>query len=317
MRREWFRIPGMKRTGDGGRVLAALSVTLVLWASAFAGIRAAMISYGPGEVALFRLLVASAGLAAFAAVRRMPLPDLRDVPAILACGLFGFTVYHAGLNFGERSVEAGTASLLIATAPVFVALLARVFLGERLRAAGWIGMLVSLLGAAVISFGEGGGHGFDSNALSILLAAFGESCYFVIQQRYLRKYGSLAFTTYSIWAGTLFALFFLPDLISEVPSASVQATASVVFLGLFPTAVAYVTYAYVSTRAGAAVSASFLYLIPALAFLIAWLWLGEVPTLLSVAGGVVTLCGVVIVGMRGRTADAPPRKTSSEPSRDV
>jgi drug/metabolite transporter (DMT)-like permease len=300
------------------RVLLALAVTLVFWAAAFAGIRAAMVSYGPGQIALLRLLVASAALAVFAAAKRMRLPDAQDLPAILACGLLGFTVYHAGLNFGERTVEAGAASLLIATAPIFVALLAHLFLGERLRRIGWIGMLVSLSGAAVISFGEGGGYGFDPNALPILLAALGESGYFAIQQPYLRKYGSLAFTTYAIWAGTLFALVFLPGLASEVPQAAPRATISVVFLGLCPTAVAYVTYAYVSSRMSASVSASFLYLIPALAFLIAWIWLGEVPTPLSVIGGLVTLCGVVIVSTRGRAAARPrSRKTGSGTSQDV
>lgn len=292
-------------------------MTLVFWASAFAGIRQAMTSYGPGEVALFRLLVASAVLAVFAVANGMRLPEARDLPAILACGLLGFTVYHVGLNFGERTVEAGAASLLIATAPIFVALLSHLFLSERLRMAGWIGMSLSFCGAAVISFGQGGGYAFDPNALPVLLAALGESVYFTIQQRYLRKYGSLAFTTYAIWAGTLFALFFLPGLVAEAPSASLQATISAVFLGLCPTAVAYVTYAYVSSRMSAPVSASFLYLIPALAFLIAWLWLGEVPDLVSVLGGIVTLCGVLVVSVWGRGADAPPRKTGSGPPRDI
>ena len=279
-------------------VLIALVVTVVLWAAAFAGIRAALVSYGPGEVALFRLLVASVTLAGYALFTRMRMPEMKDLPVILLCGFFGFTVYHVGLTFGERTVEAGSASLLISTAPIFIALLATAFLGERLKVVSWIGLCLSFAGAAVISFGEGGGYRFDLNALPILLAALSESVYFVIQRPYLRKYGSLAFTTYAVWAGTVPALFFLPGLLYQVREATPEATISGLFLGIFPTAIAYVTYAYVSSRMTAAVSASFLYLIPALAFLVAWVWLGETPRPVSVAGGLLALAGVLMVTVR-------------------
>ena len=278
--------------------MISLVVTVVLWASAFAGIRAALVSYGPGEVALFRLLVASVTLAGYALLTRMRLPDVKDLPIILLSGFFGFTVYHVGLSFGERTVEAGSASLLISTAPIFVALLATAFLDERLKALGWFGMGLSFVGAAVISFGEGGGYRFDLNALPILLAALAESVYFVIQRPYLKKYGSLAFTTYAMWAGTIPALFFLPGLLSQVGSATFEATVSGIFLGIFPTAIAYVTYAYISSRTTATVSASFLYLIPTLAFLIAWVWLGELPHLVSILGGLISLIGVLVVTTR-------------------
>ena len=275
----------MNGQGLGWRVWAAVAVMLLLWASAFAAIRAALLAFPPGELALLRFLVASATLGGITVARRAPLPRRRDLPVLFLLGLTGITFYHLALNSGEVVVTAGAASLLIASAPMFTALLATFVLGERLPPLGWLGIGLGLVGVALISLGEGGGVRLEPRALVILGAAISASLYTVLQKRYIVRYPPLAFTTYFVWAGTIPLLVFLPGLLKELPHAPPAAIAAAVYLGVFPAGLAYVLWVYCLTVLSASRLSSFLYLNPVLAIGIAWGWLGEVPTWPSLVGG--------------------------------
>ena len=280
------------------RLLAAVVAAVVFGASAYAAIGAALGSYSPGPLALLRMLVASAALALYAALAGMRLPEVSDLPAVAFAGLCAFALYNVALNYGQLSASAGAASLIIASIPIFTALLAVAFLEERLDALGWTGIAAGFLGIALITLGEGGGFGINAGALLVLLAAVSASVYFAFQKPYLDKYGALLFTTYAIWAGAFLLLPFLPALIRAVRSAPAGATLAIVYLGVFPTIVAYTTAAYVFSVLPASKAVTLEYLFPPVAMVIAYLWLGEVPTALSVVGGTVALAGVALVNRR-------------------
>jgi drug/metabolite transporter (DMT)-like permease len=290
-----FESGGMELNANKLMIIGAHSSIILLWASAFPGIRAGLESYSPEHIALLRLLIGSAALAVFALVTRMRLPDVRDFPAIFGLGFLGFTVYHTALNFGEITVSAGPASLIVSLTPIFSAALAAIFLDERFGWVRWIGSAISLAGVALISIGTGAGFEIQTGILFILLASVSESVYFVFQTMYFNKYGFLAFTTYTIWAGTIFMLIYLPGLGGEILHASTGSTLSVIYLGVFPTVIPYIALAFLASKGGASEATSSLYLTPALAFIIAWLWLGEIPAFLSIVGGVIALIGVLII----------------------
>jgi drug/metabolite transporter (DMT)-like permease len=274
------------------RLACALIATLVLWASAFAGIRAGLEGYSPYHLAFLRFFIASLALAAVAVARGIRLPSPADLPRILAVGFLGIAAYNTALNYGELTVSAGAASFVVAVVPMFTAAFSVLLLGERLRPAGWLGMFVSLAGVGLICLGESDELGLSSGVLIILLAAICQSLFFVLQKPLLGRYRPLEITCYSIWLGTLCLGVFVPGASQAVREASLTSTSAVVYLGVFPAALAFFSWAYVLARMPASRAAAFLFLVPGIAVVVAYLWLNETPAWTSLVGGTLALAGV-------------------------
>jgi drug/metabolite transporter (DMT)-like permease len=284
---------------------AALAATVLLWASAFAAIRAALEHFGAGHLSVLRLLIAAAALGVVALARGVGLPARRDVPAIAAVGLAGMTAYQLLLNSGEETVPAGTAALLINISPVFTAVAASALLHERMTRVRWAGVAIACAGASLIALAGKGGLALEEGALLVLGAAVAQAAFFVGQKPLLRRYGSLELTTWAMALGALMTLPFAPGLPGAVADAPAEALAAVVFLGLGASAIGFVTWAYACAHVDVSVAAATLYSVPVVAFAVAWIWLGEEPAPMAVVGGAIALCGVALVTGGARLRRAP------------
>ena len=276
--------------------LVALALLVVFWASAFPSIKVALEGLGPGHLTLARHLVASLVFVAFlAAFRARMWPEMRDVPALLALGTVGIAVYHFALNVGESYVSAGATSLIIATAPAITAIVAWRLHGDALPPLGWAGTALAMAGVVLVVLGDGPVGRMHPAALLIALSAVATAFFAVLQRPFLARYRPLEVTAYVTWGGTLPLLLFAPGLPTALAEAGTTPLLAVVHLGIVPSAIAYTLFAVALKAAPAPLVTSFLYLVPVVALLLSWWWLGEVPTPLTLAGGAVAVAGLTLI----------------------
>ncbi|MGW7241976.1 DMT family transporter [Streptomyces sp. NPDC054804] len=295
-------------TNSAPRPLPALAavVTVVLWASAFVAIRSAGDSYSPGALALGRLFSGSLALGLLCLVRREGLPPRSAWRGIGISGVLWFGFYMVALNWGEQQVDAGTAALVVNVGPLLIALLGARLLGDPMPPRLLAGMAVSFAGAVTVGLSMAGGGG--SSVLGVvlcLLAAVAYAAGVVSQKPALARASALQVTTYGCLVGTVACLPFAGQLVRQVADAPLSATLDMVYLGVFPTALAFTTWAYALARTTASRMGATTYAVPALVVLMSWLALGEVPGLVTLAGGVLCLAGVAV--SRSRTRTRAPR----------
>lgn len=288
--------------------LAAALATVVLWASAFVGIRAAGRTLSPGALAFGRLAVGSVALGTLALVRRQPMPRRSDLPGLLLCGLLWFGVYNLVLNQAERMVDAGTAAMLVNVGPVFVAILSGLLLGEGFPRRLVVGCAIGFGGAVIIGFATSN-HGLQAGlgAMLCIVAAAAYAGGVTAEKPLLRRNSALTVTWLACTIGAVVCLPFAPQLVHDLGASNAGADAWALYLGLFPTSVGFSFWAYALARTSGGRMGAMGYLVPPLTILMGWLILGDVPPLLALAGGVLCLAGVAVTrGVRF------PRRIRSE-----
>jgi drug/metabolite transporter (DMT)-like permease len=281
-------------------VPAAVVIVLVLWASAFIAIRSAANSFTPGPLALIRLVVGAVLLTPIALRTRRSLPRGRALWLVLLYGLAWFGGYNFALNAAERRLDPGTSAMLVNVAPVLIALAAGWLLKEGFPRRLLAGLAVAFAGVVVISVGDGSHRG-DAAGVGLVLAAAVLYATGVLSQKFaLRTVPAVQATWLGCAAAAIALMGFAPQTVHELAHARPGDILLAAYLGAFPTALGFLLWAFALSRSNAGTLGSTTLAVPALAVLMSWIFLSELPTATAGIGGVVCLIGVVIATARLR-----------------
>jgi drug/metabolite transporter (DMT)-like permease len=283
----------------------ALLFMVTIWAINFSVAKLALRHLSPLAFNALRFPLASATL--FLLLRRygpMPVPARSDLGRIVLLGLLGNLIYQQFFIFGLAQTRAGIASLLLAGTPLITALLSAASGHERVRPRVWLGVCCTLIGIAlVVLFGRheaSGSRGTLLGALLMLGASVSWAFYTVGSRGLVERYGPLPMTAWTLWIGSAGVLLIgVPDLLrSSLLHLNAGTWLAVAYAGVLSIGAAYLIW-YIGVRVlGNTRTSTYSNLVPAIAMLVAWLWLGELPSAGQLAGAATIIGGVTLAQSR-------------------
>lgn len=289
----------------------AIFTTVMLWGLSFPVTKSVLNHLKPADLVFFRFVLAALFLAGVSFWRRPMAIEKKDRLRLALGGAVGIPLYFLFENNGINLTTAGMASMIVATIPVMNALYGFFFLGERSTTLRWAGIFLSFIGVYLIVYyavsQPGGGSRTLQGNLLMLGAASAWVAFTRINAPLLKKYDSPTINLYQIMVGALLlGAIALPGGVN-LKAFTLPVTASLLYLGLLCSAMAYFFYMYAQKNLGATTVTTFINLVPVFGVLGGVFFLGETLLPGQVLGGGVVILGVSLVTLpqdRGRRAPA-------------
>ena len=287
-----------------------LVLAIVFWASAYVGIRYAVVYLSPGVLGLLRYAVAAVVMGiVYLNLKEKTKFNLKEGLFIFFAGAVGIGVYNVAVNQGELTVPAGIACFIVTTMPVFASLAAVFIFKERMTKKGILGLFLSLLGVLLIAISKESlsGQNVLSNLSNIwgrdhlagigflLFAVLCAVFYSLMQKKLLKKFKPTELTCLCIFSAFLIQLVFAPEAYLALKTAHVGLLVCVVFLGVFSGALAYLCFNLALSRFSVGQATTGLFAMPFFAMLLGWVVLGESVSWLGFLGGCLALSGPVLL----------------------
>lgn len=293
-----------------GLVFVILAV--MFWGVSFINTKVLLEEYPPVSIAFFRQFVALVPLAVmFLRKKAFFRLNLKTVLHMAVASLFGIVLYFLFENNGLKYISASEASIIVATIPIFTLLMDTLVSRQKLDfktfclvLGSWVGVYLVITGGSPVMVGSGNLKG----SLLVFGAMVSWIVYTLITKRLSQQYDSLQMT----FSQTLLSIpLFIPFIWQEKalwhwPSAT--ATAHLLFLGIFCSAVAYVFFLYGIAVLGPGVASSYLNLIPLVTMAIGAVFLGDRLAPLQLCGAVLILVSLGLISfnrLRQKKSEKP------------
>ncbi len=269
-------------------------ITIIFWSLAYVLTRLSLQYFTPFSLGFLRYFVASCTLIIVWALTRMKLPQRKDLPYFILAGALGFFFYMIAFNLGQKTVTASTGSIVIATVPLLTAFIARFVYREKMSLVQWLALIIEFAGVAVLTL-MNGILSFNIGLVWLFLAALALSLYNLLQRRLTKKYTALQTSAFSIFFGTILLAVFLPVSVRQITNAPPIQWVYLVILGVFSSAIAYVSWSKAFAKAEKTSQVSnYMFVTPFLTSLFGFLMADEIPELSTLVGGGIILFGVFV-----------------------
>lgn len=286
------------------RFILMMSVAIVFWAFAFPFIKIGLRELSFVNLTIMRFFIVCVVVLIILLLqpRRFSKLQKKDIIPIFLLGFFGVMVYHLGLNYSEQFISPGAASLIVATSPIQIVILATIFLKEKLTLKKFLGIVLAFSGVIIISaWGEKNVSleiKYISAALAVFIAAVMSALYTVAGKKLLERYSGLSLTVYAMLLGSIGLIPLLNfSIFEQVSKMSLTAWFAVIFLGVFSTVIGYaIWYVALKIRSASEVSV-YLYAVPVLSTIISYILFKDEITMFFILGGLLVIVGLVIVNM--------------------
>ena len=276
--------------------------TVLIWATAFPLTKVVENDFSPEALGLIRCTVASITLLVLGMSTHIKKPRSGSaVLWLLLSGLLGFGLYIIIFTIGISTLTSATSSLIMASTPIMTAVVASKLYHDRISPKGWLCILMAFVGVVVLLLWDG----VLSINVGILwtLGAAVSFCFYNMINRHLSSQGHTAveIVTYSMMAGALMLMIFLPGTVNQLAAADGTALAVAIYLGLGPSAAAYLLWAKASEYAERTNEVTnYMFITPLLATVLGFLILGEIPSLGTLIGGAIIIGSVILFNRVGK-----------------
>lgn len=295
-------------------VHAGLLVVAMLWGGNFTAIKHLLGVLPPVDVMVIRSVGAGLFFGIILAATGKPLIPVsgKDARLMMFIGVLGISVMSLAMAYGLTQLNAGLASLLVTTNPIFTAIVSRILLGEQLTSRKIAGILVAFTGfLLVLQFGASGGARLETDqiqgVLIVLCGPLAWAFYTVLSKPLLATYPAKYVAGYTTMAG---GAVFIPFLIFDASMRQRMGNLDIVdwfavlYMSLLSIVVAYLLWYWGLRVLTASQTSVYTYLVPVFGVLASWIVLGDAPAIFALIGGAVIVFGVVLTNTGGRRRNA-------------